>query len=59
MAIYKVKSDTLVEIKKVLLSYSDINSLQEIKNGSLVSFLNKRKTKAKKLIKLLEEEYYV
>jgi len=57
MAIYKVKDDILIECKKTLLSYTDISSLTKVKN--LGKFLIKRKRKAEKLIKLLEDEYYI
>lgn len=59
MATYKVKDDILIECKKVLQSYADIGAAMSIKNGNLGDFLIKRKKKAEKLIKLLEDEYYI
>ncbi len=59
MAIYKVSTDVLEECKKVLQSYTNIEGYVKVKNGNLGAFIIKRKKKAEKLIKLLEEEYYV
>ena len=58
MAIYKVDSELLVDIKKCL-----VNLKGEFKIGDSILSWSKRRGKARKksekLIKLLEDEYYI
>ena len=58
MAIYKINSELLVDIKKCLSESTGIVK----PNESILSWSkrrNKARKKSEKLIKLLEDEYYI
>ena len=56
MAIFKVQDNVLIKCKKLLKSYTSAKEFN-LKGGNLVTFLNDRKKKAEKMIKILEEEF--
>lgn len=58
MAIFKVHDEVLIKCKAILESFTSPKDFN-VKGGNLVKYLKSRKTKAEKMIKLLEEEYYV